>query len=155
MKLTIHLEGKTKADLAKGLQAHLALFGAAAAPTRTRKKDEPEDTVDEEEDEDFGKKTMKKKDLEEDEDELEASDDAEDEEEETDEDDSEEGPTVDFKTLRAAVNKYGEKAPDQMRAILAGFKIKSPKELSAVKNEKHWDGVYRKVMAKLKTSKKK
>jgi hypothetical protein len=163
MKLTIHLEGKNKAALADGLRAHLALFETEEKTTRSRKS-KPEATVDEEEDEDFGKKTLKKKDLDEDEDEaddadeeeeeLEASDDDEDEAEEEDTDEDA-GPEVDLKQLKAAVNKLGEKQPDVMRAILMGFKIKSPKDLQLTKNEKHWDGVYRKVMAKIKASKKK
>lgn len=36
MKLTIHLEGKNKTELADGLRAHLALFGDEVTPPRKR-----------------------------------------------------------------------------------------------------------------------
>lgn len=56
MKLTVHLEGKSKADLAAGLRAHLALFEeqVAAAPKTTKtaaRATEAEETTDEEEEE--------------------------------------------------------------------------------------------------------
>lgn len=151
MKLTIHVEGKNKAEFAQCLRAHLALFDdteetdevdmASLKKKATRKKPAP--TVDDEEDEDFGTKPLKAKDLEEDED------------TDTDESDEDEEPTITFAEVRALLNKYGEKYPDQARAILAGFNIKSPKELSATQNEKYWGPIFRKVMAKMKAAKKK
>lgn len=142
-------------------------------------KKKPSKTVSDDEDEDFGTKSLREEDLEE-----EAEDDEEDEgvgksrtvrgkkaksrasdqedaadepeeDNEDDEGDSEDDePSVTFQEVRAALNKYGEKHPDQAQAILLSFGIKSPKELSAVKNEEHWEGIYRKVMAKIKSSKK-
>lgn len=114
------------------------------------KKTTPETTVSDDEDEDFGTKTLKSKDLEDDEEDLD-----DEEVEEDDSDDEDDAPEVDFKTLRNAVNTYGEKKPDQMKAILLTFNMKSPKELSAKHNERHWDAVYLKVKAKLKALKKK
>lgn len=147
MKLTIHVEGKNKVELAQGLRAHLALFDdteetdevdmTALKKKSTRKKPAP--TVDDEEDEDFGTEALEKEDLD------------ESDEEDLDED---EEPSVTFKEVRAALNKYGEKYPDQARAILAGFNIKSPKELSSTSNQKYWSPVYKKVMSKLKSIKK-
>jgi hypothetical protein len=80
--------------------------------------------------------------------------DSEDDETDTDSDEDE-SPKVTFQELKAAMNKYGEKHPDQMRAILSGFNIKGPKELAARTNEKYWDPVFRKVMSKLSAMKKK
>lgn len=105
------------------------------------KRAKPTNTVSEEEDEDFGTSAMDEDDL------TETEEDAVEEEEEP--------AGVTFAELKAAINKYGEKHPDQMRAILAGFNIKSPKELASTKNEKYWQPVYEKVMAKLKAVKKK
>jgi hypothetical protein len=182
MKLTVHLEGKTKADLAKGLKAHLALFesgeetDAIDVSTLGKKgKKKPLKTVDADEDEDFGSSELSEDDLDdEEEDEAPAkktkskkstkdtdADESEDEDEDTDSDESEDEsdeddePSVSFQDVRAALNKYGEKHPDQARAILSTFNIKSPKELAAKHNEKYWEPVYRKVMAKIKAAKKK
>lgn len=112
------------------------------------KKVNPEKTVSEEEDADFGKKPLKAKDLEDDE-----AEEAEETEESNEEADEE--PAITFADVRAALNKYGEKYPDQARAILLGFNIKNPKELSAQGNQKYFEPIYRKVMAKLKLLKKK
>lgn len=104
-------------------------------PVRAR-RGRPAKTVSPDEDEDFGTSEISAKDLREE---------AE-EEEETDEDeDSEE---LDWATLKAAVNEYGEKNVDGMKAILASFNLKSTKELKNSENK--WEPVYRKVMAKLK-----
>jgi TATA-binding protein-associated factor Taf7 len=187
MKLTVHLEGKTKADLHKGLKAHLALFesgedtDAIDVSTLGKKgKKKPLKTVDADEDEDFGSEPLDEDDLDEEEDEETESSgksrtlragkrkskkvDADETEEDNDEDSEEESegddeadetePSVSFQEVRAALNKYGEKHPDQARAILSTFNIKSPKELAAKQNEKYWEPVYRKVMAKIKAAKK-
>jgi hypothetical protein len=191
MKLTVHLEGKTKADLAKGLKAHLALFqndeetdAIDVSSLGKKGKKKPLKTVDADEDEDFGSEPLDEEDLDDGEDDEEEEDaptkragksgpvrsgkkqskkvDTE-QTEETDDEEDEEGsegddeadePSVSFQDVRAALNKYGEKHPDQARAILSTFNIKSPKELSAKHNEKYWEPVYRKVMAKIKAAKK-
>lgn len=137
----------------------------------------PQKTVSPDEDEDFGTKPLRAKDLE-DEEEDEApkkkkakravvddeseEDDAdveEDQDEEDAEDDDSDGdddePGISFKDVRAAVNKLGEKKPETVRSILKGFGIDTPKELSATRNAKHYEGVYRKVMAAIKAGKKK
>jgi hypothetical protein len=183
MKLTVHLEGKTKADLHKGLKAHLALFesgeetDAIDVSSLGKKKKQPLKTVDADEDEDFGSEAMDEDDLDEEEDEETESsgksrtlragkkqskklvedseaDDSETGEESSEESDEDDEPAISFQDVRAALNKYGEKHPDQARAILSTFNIKSPKELSAKHNEKYWEPVYRKVMAKIKAAKK-
>jgi ATP-binding cassette subfamily F protein 2 len=147
-----------------------------------KKRKKPSKTVSDDEDEDFGTKALKEEDLEEeaeddeedegtrkpkslrgkksnartsDDEDADEADESE-EDDESDESDSEddEESSVTFQEVRAALNKYGEKHPDQAQAILLTFGIKSPKELSAVKNEKHWEGIYRKVMAKIKAGKK-
>jgi len=120
---------------------------AEEASKPAKKRGRPAKTVSDDEDEDFGKKELSEEDL--DEDEGEESDEESDEDAEDDEE-----PSVTFAEVRGAINKYGEKHPDQMRAILLGFGLKGPKELSATKNQKHWEPIYRKVMAKLKASKK-
>lgn len=161
--ITVQLTGLTPTQYA-GLYQMLHTE-TAATPTKAKraKKSAPEPTVDEDEDEDFGKKTLKKKDLsedDEDEEELEASDDEEADDEESDNEESDEDaedtdePSITFEELKAAVNKLGEKRPDEMRVILSSFNIKTPKELSSVKNEKYWEPIYRKVMVKLKATKK-
>lgn len=119
------------------------------------KKSKPPKTVSDDEDEDFGKKPLKAKDLEDDEDDVDTATDEDSDDEEDADEDADDNPQVTFKELRAAVNKYGEKKPDQMRAILLGFNMKSPKELSAKGAERYWDAVYAKVNAKLKALKKK
>jgi len=137
--ISVTLSGITSAQLA----AIENLLSEEANPPKKTKKAQPEPTVSEDEDEDFGKKAMTEEDLDEDE-----SDDEDEEEEEDDE------PSVSFSDVRAALNKYGEKHPDQARAILSGFNIKNTKELAAKQNEKYWEPVYRKVMAKIKATKK-
>jgi hypothetical protein len=124
-----------------------------AAPVKRAKKSKPAATVSDDEDEEFAKAPVRARELEEDE---EVSEDDEDETEVADDEDEDEDeePSVTFAEVKAAINKYGEKHPDQMRAILLGFNIKGPKELAAKGNEKYWQPVYRKVMAKLKASKK-
>lgn len=66
-----------------------------------------------------------------------------------DEDDDTDG--LSFDEVKAALNKYGVKHPDEAKAILLGFNIKSTKELK--NHQKKWEPVYRKVMAKLKKMK--
>src|ERR1700679_2594041 len=143
MKLTVHLEGKNKAELAEGLRAHLALFGDETTTTkRTRTKPEP--TVSEDEDDDFGTESLSEDDVNEDE-----------EETETDEAEEDEDGSVSFAEVRAVLNKYGEKNAEGARAILVSFGIKSPKDLSNNKKYgKHYAAIYQKVMAKLKAAKK-
>lgn len=143
--LSITLTGVTPAQV----QAITKIMQEETPATRTRKS-KPETTVSEEEDEDFGKKPLRAKDLDEDTDEDESD---ESESNDGDEDEDEE-PAVTFAEVRAALNKYGEKHPDQARAILSGFNIKGPKELSAKHNQKYWAPVYAKVMAKIKAAKK-
>lgn len=104
----------------------------AGKKTKTTK---PAKTVSDDEDEDFGTEEMGSADLDE---ETETDEDAEDEDE----------ATLTFDEVKAAVNKYGNKNADQMRAILHGFNLKSTKELE--RNKKYWEPVYRKVMAKMK-----
>lgn len=122
-----------------------------------RGRGRPAKTVSEDEDEEFGTKPLGKKDLKNDEDEdeeTEASESDEDEDESNDgneeEDDEEEG--LSFDTVKAAINKYGEKKPDDMKAILASFGFKGTKQLSEAKPSK-WQAVYDKVQAKLKKKK--
>jgi hypothetical protein len=100
----------------------------AETTTKTRKtktRTTPENTVSEDEEESFAEKEL-------DEDEL-------------DDDDLE--TTVSFATLKRAINTYGEKNPDRMKAILLGFNMKTTKELE--KHPSKWDAVYTKVMARL------
>lgn len=104
------------------------------------KTDAPQDTVSEEEEETFGKKPLSKKDL------KNSSEEEEQEEEENEDDEDDEG--LDFDTLKAAINKYGEKKPEQMRTILHSFNLKNTKELQ--QHSQKWEPVYRAVMAKLK-----
>lgn len=125
-----------------------ALTKLLSGETPSKKKTTPQKTVSDDEDEDFGTKPLKAKNLEEDYESEESDEDSE--EDETEDEES----SITFKDVRAAVNKYGEKHPDQMRAILLGFNMKSPKELSAKHNERHWEPLYRKVMAKIKAAKK-
>lgn len=153
MQVTVTFDPTQKAvtasDIAKVLraQADALMSGStqsdeAEAPTKkTRgKKAKPEATVSEEEEEEFGTKGAL------DEEELE-------EEEESEEEESEEEESgLDWDELKAAINKYGEKKPEDMKAILLGFNMKSTKELEKHKNK--WEPVYRKVMVKLKAMKK-
>ena len=161
MKMSFEIEGKNKKELAEGLRAHLALFNESDEErddidmsALKEKKGRPAKTVSDDEDEDFGKKKMSKKDLEEEDDDVEAAADDEGEEDNGNDDDTKDEPGVTFQELRAAINKYGEKKPADMRAILLSFNLKSPKELSSKGAEKYYDVIYRKVMSKLKALKK-
>lgn len=125
MKLTIHLEGKNKAELAKGLQAHLALFAAeekSAIDVSELKKgkgkkaaaeeeDDSEDEI-EEEDESEDEESEEEESEEEEEDESEEEEESEDEEEsEEDEDDSKSLKLgdADLSKLKLALNKFSKK----------------------------------------------
>lgn len=127
------------ADIMNAVEQNTVASEAAAKPKKTRSK--PEKTVSEDEEEDFGKKEIEAEDL---------DDDGEDEEEEinSDGEEEDEAPPLSFDDVKAAINKYGEKKPDDMLAILHGFNIKSTKELQ--KHKSKWEPVYRKVMVKLK-----
>lgn len=107
--------------------------------TRRSKRPQPEPTV-----------------TDEDEEEIEAASDEEEEEEtdtdeESDESDDEDS-VLSFSTLKDAINKYGAKQPEKMKALLLSFNLKSTKELQTT--PKKWEAVYRKVQAALKVSKK-
>lgn len=125
------LNGKTATDTDEDTDA----VDMTELKKKAAKKTKPAKTVSEDEDEDFGEKEMMGEDLDED-----ADEDADEDE------DEEEGLT--FEEVKAAINKYGNKHPDQMKAILLGFNFKSTKELKEHKAK--WEPVYRKVMAKLK-----
>lgn len=116
--------------------------------TTTKKRSRPAKTVSDDEDKEFATKgSMTDDDL--------SDDDApeQSEDEETDEDEEEdETDGLSFDEVKSAINKYGEKHPDEMKAILLGFNIKTTKELKMV--QKKWGPVYTKVMAKLKKMKK-
>lgn len=117
-------------------------------PTR-RTRGRPAKTVSEEESESFGTKTLTARDLEEINEEINADIEAE----ELDESEEEEESGVTFDQVKAVINKYGEKKPDEMRAILAGFNVKSTKQLADLPAK--WEPVYNKVQAKLTAQKKK
>jgi hypothetical protein len=116
---------------------------AEEAPPKKKaaKKGKPSKTVSDDEDEDFGTKGAV------DEDELE-----EDDADESDDDAEEDEDALPWETVKEAINKYGNKSPDAMKAILLSFNFKSTKELQQHKVK--WEPVYRKVMAKLKATKK-
>ena len=152
--ITVTIPNPTTAQM-NTIAGLLASMGEAAetAPKKRASRAKPAKTVSDEEDEDFGKKAMTSKDVE-DEDNADDEEESETEsEEEDDEDGEEEEPGVTFDEVKAAMNKYGEKFPDQMRAILLAHNLKSPKELK--NHPKYWEPVYRKTMAKIKTMKKK
>lgn len=157
-------------------EAIAKMLAGETAPTK-RGRAKPAKTVSDDEDDDFGTKSLSEEDLEDDEAETDdnedesekvsaksgkktaqATDDNDETEEEEDAEDSEENDEeesgVTFAEVRAACNKYGEKHPDEMRAILKSFKIESPKALSKSSNEKHWAPIYKKVMIRLKAMRK-
>lgn len=117
-----------------------SLSGITKAKRGVSKK--PGKTVSPDEDEDFAKEALEAEDLE---------DDADEEEEEESDEDEDEG--LDFSEVKDAIDRYGAKNPDAMKAILSGFNLKGTKELKNTKGK--WEPVYRKVMAKLKALKKK
>ncbi len=124
------------------------------APKKRTRKAKPENTVSDDEDENFGKKKLTKKDLEEDE-EIEEEEDEEGkeshDEEETEEEDDEEG-AISFATVRAALNKYGDKKPLACDALLKSFGVNNKKDLSAA-SPKKLEKIYRKVIAVTKALK--
>lgn len=134
--ITVTIPNPTPAQLA-ALSAILDPRQEATNPpvTGRTRKSKPLPTVDEEESEDFGTKEMTEEEL--------------DETEHSEEEEEEDGLT--FDQVKAAINKYGEKNPDGMKAILLTFNVKTTKELS--QHEKKWEPVYNKVMAKLKALK--
>lgn len=108
---------------------------------RGTKNTAPQKTVSEEEEESFGAKALDEEDL----DDRDQTD--------TDSDDEDEGESsVTFDQVKAAIDKYGEKKPNDMTAILKACGVSSTKELKANKNR--WEHVYRKTLAKLKLLKK-
>lgn len=115
----------------------------APAKKKAAKKSKPAKTVSEDEEEEFGTKGAV------DEDELEDEDE---DAEESDDDAEEDEDALPWETVKEAINKYGNKKPDEMKAILLSFNFKSTKELQQHKVK--WEPVYRKVMAKLKATKK-
>ena len=131
MKLTIHLEGKTKEELAKQLAEHLALLTAApaakagkAAPAAKKGKAKDEDEEDDSDDED-----------------EEESEDDEDEDEEEEESD---GPTLE--DVLAACQKYAKKhGRAAVPGVLKKFKVESARDLKPAQFEK--------VLAALKAKK--
>jgi hypothetical protein len=124
-------------DILNGVEQNRTSSEEADKP-KTRKNARPPKTVSHEEDEEFGTEGAL------DEEDLEVSSD--DTESEDTEDES-----VSWEDVTEALNTYGGKHPDEAKAILLGFNIKSTKELKAHKNK--WEPVYRKVMAKLKKAK--
>lgn len=127
------------------------LAGKVAAPladiTKAKRgvsKKAPLKTVSPDEDPDFGAEALEEDDIE-----VEAADVDEDEEADEDED---EDDGITFDQVRAVINKYGDKKPDAMKAILTGFNLKGTKELERTKSK--WQPVYDKVSAKLKLLKK-
>lgn len=128
-------------DTTVGMTSDTAsLAGITKARRGSTKTTNPAKTVSPDEDEDFATEAL-------DEEDLDVTDD-EDTDDETDEDEG-----LDFATVKAAINKYGEKKPNDMKTILSGFNLKSTKELQAKKTK--WEPVYRKVMVKLKALKNK
>lgn len=81
------------------------------------------------------------------EEEEESEDEEESEEENEDEEESEEEdePKVTFLQVKKLVDLHGEKQPKKMKALLAGFKLKSTAELKAAK--KKWPAVMKKIKA--------
>jgi hypothetical protein len=102
----------------------------------TARRGRPAKTVSPEESEEFGNAALSEEDVSTDE-----TDDAE-----TDTDGEDEGLT--FKTVKNAINKYGNMNAKGMKAIYAGFKVENTKVLEG--KPKLWEPVYRKVMAALK-----
>lgn len=112
---------------------------SAVATAKAGKKTKPAKTVSDEEEESFGTEAVEEEELEE-------------EETEESEESEEEEDALSFDQVKEAINTYGNKKPEDMKAILLGFNMKSTKELE--KHKTKWEPVYRKVMAKLKASKK-
>lgn len=73
------------------------------------------------------------------------------EEEDTEEEESEEEEeeTVSFTQVKKEIDRYGDKKPKAMKALLASFKINSTAELKTSK--KKWAPVYKKIIATFKT----
>lgn len=103
------------------------------ATVKTRKA--PPTTVSDDEDEDFGTKKMTKKNL---------KNTTEEDDDESEDKESE----ITFEEVKEVLNEYGEDHPDEARAILMGFNIKSTKELKTMPSK--WELVWRKVKAKMK-----
>lgn len=118
------------------------LAGISRAKRGASKRAAPLKTVSPDEDEDYGTEAI-------DEDELDV---ASDEDLDVEADEDEEESRVTFDMVKAAINKYGDKKPDAMKAILTGFNLKGTKELERTKSK--WQPVYDKVMAKLQALKK-
>jgi len=131
------------------LEALLKVLNGDAPRTR---KSKPEPTVSEDEDDNFGKKKLSKKDLDEDADEENQEDDEELEAAETDSEEDAEEDGLDWDTVKATVNAYGNKKPKAMQALLASFGFKGTAELKASK--KKWEPVYRKIKAVMKAKNK-
>jgi hypothetical protein len=142
MKVTLHLEGNKDALVAGAQEFIKNLLGESVA--EPKKRGRPAKTVSDDEEEDFGKKPLSKKDLSADDEEEESE---EEETEESSDDEEEESDELTFGDITDAINEYGEKHVDEMKAILLSHNIKSTKELKL--HPKKWEPVYRKVMTKL------
>lgn len=112
---------------------------ASLAPLATQGKKggkAPTKTVSEDEDETYGTSAIEESEF----------------DEVIDEDEEDAEPTVSFDEVKAAINKYGQKNPKNMQLILAGFNIKSTKELKAAPSK--WEVVLMKINKAIKASKK-
>lgn len=123
----------------------IALRAKRGGSSKTSKS--PAKTVSPDEDEDYGNEALDEDDV------MEAGSDDPADFDDEDEADEEEEPGVSFADLKASITKYGEKSPKDMKAIYAGFNVKTIQELKT--KPAKWEAVYSKVQAKLKALKSK
>jgi hypothetical protein len=133
MKLTVHVEGKTTAEIGKELSSIAAAIGGASAVTtkagKTSKKKEEEETFGEEDDDTDG---------------VEASDDSdEDTDTDSDEDDSDDAAEeATHEQLVAAFSKYAKKtSKDKAIAKLNKLGYKALTKVPAAKRQSVIDAV--------------
>ncbi len=120
--VTINNPSKWQIDAIENLLAGTHVAQEDTPYAVNKKAAKPAKTVSPDEDEEFGTSPLKEEDL-------------------------EEEDTLTFDKVLDVVNEYGSSYPKEMKAILAGFGLKSTKELKTAKNK--WAAVFKKVSAKL------
>lgn len=141
MKVTVHLEGNNRAELLKGLKAHIALLdgGTETTPTATTKTAETKKAgkaapAETEEDEDFDLEVSGDDET----DETESDEADADTEEETETEDEDDAPKIQLADLLSACSKAAKKhSTEHVKKLLKKkFGVTSPRDLKAAQYPK-------------------
>lgn len=135
MKLSVHVEGKTPAEIASALRAHADTMSPTAQATTIKapgKAGRPAKTKVEEteEEEEFDLSDQEETEEDETEEETESEEEETEEDETEEETEEEETPAISLQTVIEAFQKYAKKHSREKAAkVLAQFKAKSVRDL--------------------------